>query len=543
MTGNPYKVTATDLRVSKLAEIGAVSTTSIELTNANPKPGETISVTATIENTGLTTAKNGYTVDFYECRNGAIGDLIAEAVDYKPMIANAAAKVTFDWTVPADLDGVCIAAIARENGYANTDDPLYSSELILAANYDVSIMEVEQIEGEQFTARYHITNTGNAAASGEKIELRFAALYQSFEQYGLDTDLLATAALGDLKPGESRDYTTSFTVPAQAFDLIGFDELVVQVVDAENMVKAGDSRTMRMKKPLSVTLNGGSNLIMQVGDSEGVKVDYGNKWLNRLNTVTLTSADVDVAQVDAEGNVVAVGAGMTTITATVASTGMQDAILVTVLGDNPFPNPAPIEPDEPEEPEEEEVTELIPFEDVPENEWYYDAVVWAYDKHLMIGTSETEFSPHMTLNRAMIATILYRYEGEPEVPEGCNFTDVPEGMWYSDAIAWAENAGVIKGYGNGTYGPMDPATREQFALILKRYAEMKNIETAGMTCNITWYDDYEEISSWAEESIEWAAAVGIMQGSNTSMMPKDEATRAQAITMLNRFVYKLELER
>ncbi len=526
LEGNPYKISPTSLMASKLEPCGAMSATSIGISNLTPKAGETVYVTAVIENTGLTTAKDGYTVDFYTSKNGVKGEKLTTVSSSEPMPANGSETVTFAWVVPEDMENVCIEAIARENGYSNSDTT-FSKAMKKEANYNVELTYVEQLEGEKFTATYAITNNGNAASpADDKIKLRFAALYQSFENYGLDTDELAIEELGNLQPGETRSYTTTFTVPAQAFDLIGFDELAVEIVDTKNedSIKAGDTSTLRMTKPLTVTLNDNEAVTMKAGETTTVKVDYGNKWLNRYNTVNLTSADPDIVQIGSDGSLIGVGEGKTTVTATVLSTGMETRIQVTVYGKD---EPTPIE---------------LPFKDVKQSDWFFDAVAWAYENHLMIGTAEDTFSPDAKLNRAMIATILYRYEGEPTVSGASKFTDVPEGMWYSDAIAWAEEAGIVIGYGNGTYGPNDPVTREQFAVIMHRYAKAKG-DAADETCDITGYDDYDKISSWAEESVAWAVAVGIMQGSDINLMPLHTATRAQTAAILYRYVTKPENER
>ncbi len=106
------------------------------------------------------------------------------------------------------------------------------------------------------------------------------------------------------------------------------------------------------------------------------------------------------------------------------------------------PEPDPTEPDEPE----------IPFTDVPEDSWFYDAVAYMYKAKLVKGISETEFGPGMKLTRGMLITLFYRLDGQPEVTQPCTFTDVNPDLYYADAIAWAQQhkivvgAGLINGY-------------------------------------------------------------------------------------------------
>lgn len=109
------------------------------------------------------------------------------------------------------------------------------------------------------------------------------------------------------------------------------------------------------------------------------------------------------------------------------------------------------------------------FTDVPADADYAQAVAWCREQNLMNGTSATEFSPNATLTRAMVVTVLYRAEGEPQMEWSNTFSDVAGGQWYSDAIVWASANGIVAGYGNGLFGPNDPITREQLDVIIRRY--------------------------------------------------------------------------
>lgn len=109
------------------------------------------------------------------------------------------------------------------------------------------------------------------------------------------------------------------------------------------------------------------------------------------------------------------------------------------------------------------------FTDVPAGADYADAVAWCREQGLMHGTSATEFSPNATLTRAMVVTVLYRAEGEPEVNGDLNFTDIQSGQWCANAVLWANAQGIAQGYGNGLFGTNDPITRAQLDVILRRY--------------------------------------------------------------------------
>ena len=112
----------------------------------------------------------------------------------------------------------------------------------------------------------------------------------------------------------------------------------------------------------------------------------------------------------------------------------------------------------------------LPFEDVDTGDWFYDAVVYVYTNGLMDGVSDTEFAPYSTLTRAMVVTILYRYDGSPAVNGASPFADVAEGSWYADAVIWAEGNSIVNGTSETTFSPDSPITREQFASIMFRYA-------------------------------------------------------------------------
>ena len=175
------------------------------------------------------------------------------------------------------------------------------------------------------------------------------------------------------------------------------------------------------------------------------------------------------------------------------------------------------------------------FSDVDEDDWFYDAVAYAYENSLMAGTSGTTFSPDLTTTRAMIVTILYRLEDTPIVSGGSDFTDVEIGQWYSDAIAWAAANNIVGGYGKGLFGPDDPITREQLAAILYRYAQYKSYDTTA-SADLSRYTDLGQLSEWAQEAVAWANSEGIISGTSAvTLAPKDSATRAQATAMMMRF--------
>ena len=177
-----------------------------------------------------------------------------------------------------------------------------------------------------------------------------------------------------------------------------------------------------------------------------------------------------------------------------------------------------------------------PFSDVKDTDWFFDAVRFVSARGLMNGTSETTFAPNSNLTRAMLVTILYRYEGEPAVSDNSSFTDVPSGQWYSDAIAWAAANGIVEGVGDDKYSPNGNITREQLATILHRYAKLKSTDVTA-NGDLSIYLDSNTMSNWAGDAMKWAVGSGIITGtSDTTVNPKGTATRAQVATMLMRMI-------
>lgn len=175
----------------------------------------------------------------------------------------------------------------------------------------------------------------------------------------------------------------------------------------------------------------------------------------------------------------------------------------------------------------------VPFTDVNEGDWFYDAVSYVYENGMMNGVSENSFAPNATTSRAMIVTILYRLENEPAV-SGSSFTDVASGQWYTNAVAWAAENGIVNGVTATTFAPNSAITREQMAAILYRYAAWKGCDVSGRV-DLSGHTDAASVSAYATEAMAWANAEGLITGvTNTTLRPAGSAVRAQAATILMR---------
>ena len=169
------------------------------------------------------------------------------------------------------------------------------------------------------------------------------------------------------------------------------------------------------------------------------------------------------------------------------------------------------------------------YADIDAGSWYADAVEYVRDNGLMSGTTATTFEPGGTTTRAMLAQILYREAGSPAVSGNDTFTDTQEGAWYADAVLWATQAGVISGYGDGRFGPNDPVSREQIAVILWRYAGSPAAQGED-------FADEASISTWAADAVDWARSAGLMTGQEGNRFaPQASATRAETAVILRAF--------
>ena len=314
--------------------------------------------------------------------------------------------------------------------------------------------------------------------------------------------------------------------------------------------------------------------------------------------VTWASSDPSVATVDAAGKVTAVAPGTATITATTVDGGFTAICTVTVRPDIPPANPnyritveatqggtvtadptaakagttvtlTPV-PDRGYQVGTVAVTDRfgdavavteqadgtytftmpngqvtvtvtfaeapLPFPDVTEGDWFYDAVRCAYETGLMGGVGDSLFAPNSETTRAQLVTILHRLAGQPEPGGDSGFADVETGTWYTDAVAWAAANGIVNGTTDTTFAPGEDITREQLAAILYRYAACQGYDVS-QRADLSGFGDASSISGYAQEALSWAHAQGLVLGfEDGSLRPQGTATRAQIATILMRFL-------
>ena len=176
--------------------------------------------------------------------------------------------------------------------------------------------------------------------------------------------------------------------------------------------------------------------------------------------------------------------------------------------------------------------------DVAPYHWHYGAVSAMVDRGLMNGMSDTVFAPNKTMTRAMLVTVLWRYSGSPEGFEN-TFTDVADGQWYTKAVAWAAEKGIVNGVGNGRFNPNGLITREQLVVMIYRFATLNGMDAEART-ELTAFTDADKVSSYAQDAVQWAVATGLLNGVEENgiitLRPQGNATRAQVCAILQRYL-------
>ena len=181
----------------------------------------------------------------------------------------------------------------------------------------------------------------------------------------------------------------------------------------------------------------------------------------------------------------------------------------------------------------------FPFTDVVAGTWYYGAAAYAYNNGLFAGMTPTTFAPNATMTRAMLVSVLWRLAGAPAPKAPNTFVDVPDGAWYTDAVTWAAENGVVSGIGGSRFDPSGFVTREQTAEILYNYAHSKGYDVSARA-DLTAFPDADSVSGWAEEALSWANAAGLINGTvrdgQTILDPQGSASRAQVAMILMNYV-------
>lgn len=174
------------------------------------------------------------------------------------------------------------------------------------------------------------------------------------------------------------------------------------------------------------------------------------------------------------------------------------------------------------------------FVDVPAGAYYYDAVLWAAEGGIVTGTDAVHFSPDASCTRAQLVTFLWRAAGSPVVNYAMNFNDVDSGAYYAEAVRWAASEKVVEGTTAETFAPDAAVTRAQMVTMLYRFAKAQGMDTTQGGMAIREFDDFDAVPAYALEAMDWAVNAGVLKGDNNRLLPQDNCTRAQIVTMLYR---------
>ncbi|MEL7565660.1 MAG: S-layer homology domain-containing protein, partial [Dehalobacterium sp.] len=190
-----------------------------------------------------------------------------------------------------------------------------------------------------------------------------------------------------------------------------------------------------------------------------------------------------------------------------------------------------IAPELPTEPEK-----VMSFVDVRSGDWFYQPAHFVFSKDLFTGTTETTFSPSAPMTRGMLVTVLWRLANKPDVSKDSVFADVSPGAYYEKAAVWAADHGIASGYSAAQFAPNNNATREQMTAILYNYAVYMGYDVSA-TAGLDNFIDAGNTSSWATGAMQWAVAVGLIDGKGNGMLdPTGNVTRAEVAAILMRFV-------
>lgn len=180
----------------------------------------------------------------------------------------------------------------------------------------------------------------------------------------------------------------------------------------------------------------------------------------------------------------------------------------------------------------------LPYTDVSWDHWAYTAIKRMYTRGLMVGVNETTFAPSQELSRAMLSVILYARAGQPAVEAANPFTDVPADSWYTDAVVWAADNGIVSGFGDGTFRPNDALTRAQAAVMLCAFAAFTQDDVT-VRADLSAYSDAGQIPSWAMDAMQWANARQLIIGRDSAhLAPAAATTRAEMASILSAYIRK-----
>ena len=307
-------------------------------------------------------------------------------------------------------------------------------------------------------------------------------------------------------------------------DNLDWDSFAVKAIGVRVMQQgkaASDTRTITLFKDQAAEVTGVAVNKMRtnltgIGAVEQLTAEVFPKDGVEAALVWSSSAP-EIVSVDQTGKITALQSGSAIIQVSLEDGSYYSRCLVTV----------------------ESVSSALPFEDIAETDWFYEAVSYNFNEGIMTGMDDTHFGPYVPLSRAQFATILYRMEGSPEIAVTSVFGDIQGNEWYAKPVLWAYQNKIVTGYENGMFGPGDMITREQMAVMMFRYANyISQHETQSLNEDFHSFADASSVSTFASEAIQWAIGSGIITGkeNGTKIDPQGNTARAEAAVIIQRFM-------
>ena len=180
------------------------------------------------------------------------------------------------------------------------------------------------------------------------------------------------------------------------------------------------------------------------------------------------------------------------------------------------------------------------FMDISADHWFVPDVQFVYNREIMVGKTKDIFDPSGLLLREECVQALYNHMGKPAVSGTNPYPDVKENAWYYNAVIWAKQNDIANGYGNGNFGIGDPITREQFALMLYKYAGLRGYDQTALAGKSSSYNDSSKISSWAQTAMDWAVTQDLLNCSDNNLNPQGNTTRAECAHSLKKLFERYE---
>lgn len=180
------------------------------------------------------------------------------------------------------------------------------------------------------------------------------------------------------------------------------------------------------------------------------------------------------------------------------------------------------------------------FMDIDADDWFVPDVQFVYNREIMIGKTKDIFDPTGLLLREEFVQALYNHQGKPSVSGTNPYPDVNEDAWYYNAVIWAKQNDIANGYGNGNFGVGDPITREQFALMLYKYAGLCGYDQTALAGKSSSYNDSSKISSWAKTAMDWVLTQDLLNCSDNKLDPQGNTTRAECAHSLKKLFERYE---